>query len=48
MRFAAALIYWAARREHASDEEMARSLQGIWRPEHLFPSRKGLYASDFG
>jgi transposase len=34
-------------RVHASDEEIARSLQGTWRAEHLFALRQALDAFDF-
>jgi len=34
-------------RVHASNEEIARSLQGTWRAEHLFALRQALDAFDF-
>lgn len=34
-------------RIHASDEEIARSLQGSWRPEHLFALKQAVARFDF-
>ena len=34
-------------RIHASDEEIAKSLQGNWRPEHLFALRQAVAGFDF-
>ena len=47
MRFEATLIHRAARRVRASDEEMGRSLQSTWHPEHLLAWRQALDAFDF-
>ena len=34
-------------RIHASEDEIAKSLQGNWRPEHLFALKQALVAFDF-
>jgi transposase len=34
-------------RIHASEEEIAKSLQGTWRPEHLFALKQALATFDF-
>ncbi len=46
-RDGAALAQLKDRRIHASEDEIAKSLQGNWRTEHLFALRQALNAFDF-